>query len=336
MSDTPEAKVEAPLSPSRAEFLTEFLAQDSPPAEASPPAQEQTEATEQPQEAAEEDGEDTAPVEAAAEEPVKQEEAEQVDPQTAKRLEAINRQERRAKEGLAKERAELERQLQEWAPRIKAAEAFESLRARVRYEPARVLEELGLSAEDFEPAARDLYSRSPKAAETPALREQAARTLREREAMDRVTAAEQRAAAVEQRLQQMVYQQQAQAYMATVAESVSDESPVVKAMMTNDRQEAMGALTEMAQHLLQEYGETPDPADVVRELEKLEVARAKKRGFATPTTKTNTPVAGEQRTAPKTLTNQLTSTTTPPRATPQSRKEAETDVLKALESGRLE
>jgi hypothetical protein len=344
------SEVKAPSAPEvidRAAFLTEYLATtDIPAVEATKAEEPSAEATDESPEATEGESPDPAPeaVEAAAEE--EQEEAapapeptaveEKPDSELAKRLEAINRQERRAKESIAKERADIENQLKEWAPRIQQAEAFEALRSRVKYDPVRVLQELGLTPEEFEPVAKAVYAHSKAAESNPALREQAARSAREREAFDRLAALERQNQTLLQKIEQQNVQQRVAAYMDTVAKAVSDDTPLVKNLMANDPAEGRNELHQMAVYLFESTGEQPDPEDVVLEYEKFKQAEAKKLGLNVPT-KTKTPVAGEQRTAPvKTVSNQLTQSTTAARKTPKSRKEEEIDVLAALESGRTE
>jgi hypothetical protein len=344
------SEVKAPSAPEvtdRASFLTEYLSTTDFPAVEASKGETAPEATEQPPEAPEGETEDTA-AEAAEEQPEEAaEEApepaaaptaqdEETDPQLAKRLEAIQRQERRAKEGLTREKAEFERQLQEWAPRIQAAEQFETLRSRARYDVVGVLSALGLTVDDFEPAAKSLFAHSPKAKENPALRETAERTMREREAFDRLSALENQNQQLLQRLEQQNIQRQTEEYLSSVTKAASDETPIVRTMLANDPYEAKDQLRQVALAILEETGETPDPADVVKELEKLERSRLKKRGIDFPTTKQSTPVAGEQRTATKTVSNQLTQSTTAARKNPQSRNEEITDVLAALESGRID
>lgn len=216
---------------------------------------------------------------------------EETDPKLAKNVEALNRREKRMMERVdAREREvrAIEQRLEkEWAPRVEAAERFESLKGRARYDAASVLEALGVNLQDDgELIARQVYSRSKAALAKPETREAAERALRERESASELATvrkelAEMRAEREAERTARD-NEQRAAAYIAKVEKAAGDDAPLLTAYLANDPDEARGELAKLAKELYDDTGELPEHADVAAEWEKRERARLKKRGVTAP------------------------------------------------------
>ena len=262
--------------------------------------------------------------------------AEAADPELAKRLEAIQRAEKRSRDQVEQARRELdaERQRieQQLAPQREALAKYEAARKRAKYDPVSVLSSLGLSADDFEAAARQVYAASTAGQANPQLRDQAARSLREREASDEIAQLRQQHEQLQAQIQADRSQRELASYLDTVGRSVTAATPLVSALVTNDPSGAREELARVAEQLYQASGEVPDPADVAAELEKTERARLKRLGIEAPAagkraaTKTPTPDSGENKPG-KTLTNNMAATPATPRHEPQSEPELREDIL---------
>ena len=193
----------------------------------------------------------------------------------------------KAKAEWAEERARAEKQL---APMMEQVKAFEALKARARYAPDAVLEHLGLTAADFEPAARALWSRTEAASADPKNREAVARMMRERETDDRVAAIIKKNEELEKRLaeqndrwtareQEAESARQANEYLDAVTGAVSDSAPLVQRWMAKDKAKVREQFAVVAMELAQETGEAPNHADVVQEVERRRRADLEVLGF---------------------------------------------------------
>lgn len=206
-----------------------------------------------------------------------------VDADTAKRIAAVQKQEKRARDALAVEKAALEKERAEWASVLEEARGFADLKSRAKYDPAAALAALGLGEDDFEPAAKDLYARSKAAQANPAAREAAAKMQRERQYADKVSALEAKLASLESSLtekqRQADYDQAWNNYYGDVSKTVktSDDAPLLRAHMDKNPQRAQQMVQQAANYLFQQTGEWPEASDVVatyeqnrrRELEEL-------------------------------------------------------------------
>ncbi len=347
------APAPAPTSgrPDRASIVAEMAAAfsgtpaepEAPPPPADPPpapAEPKPDAVEEPEEDAEEDAVGDPPT---TEPPLK------VDAADAKRLEAIQRAEKRSKELLAKERESFESERKTWqteqAAKLERIQRFEDLERRAAYDPAEVLLALGVPEDHLEPVARAVFLRSKKGAADPRAREAVQRSMRERELEDRLNQVSKKLEEREKReaeeRQSAQVRRQVDAYLDAAASSAGDDTPLVKNLLANDPAYARHRLHEVAVELSVELdGETPEHADVARALEKSERALLAKRGIdfssaaAAATPKNKTLAAGEKK-RPVTLSNDL-GTPRSPRSAPLSRQEQAEETLRALREGRLD
>lgn len=331
---SPQATADGPIS--REALLAELAALPSDEGEpqASPePAGEEPVTEEAPAPEADSAGEEAAKADA--------EEQPEEDPQALKGIEAIKRQHKREKEKLDRDRREMELErdkiIEEWKPLIDEAQKFKQAKARAKYDPASVLESVGLTPEDFEAAARQIYARSKAAAANPQTREAAERAMREREAADRLAGMERELEALRQEREherrQQTQERQVQTFLSGVEKAVTAETPLLRALLENDPQDAREQIAALAVEIIEDTGEAPDAIDVVTEFEKRQRARLKKLGLDTAapqaTPKTKTPPAGETK-RPMTLSNDLSTTSTKPRSPATDPTEEREDILKGL------
>lgn len=280
---------------------------------------------------------ETAPEPAAVED----DEPEAEDPALAKRLDTIQKAERRSREAIAKERQAFD---QEKAERVSTADQikeFEQLKARVRSNPVAVLRALGISDAELEFVSKQAWFQSEAARKDPKLAAQAAQASREREYSDELAATRRELnemrTQIQEKEQTAIQEQRVSLYLDTVAKAAGDETPILKTLLTKNPETGRARLRQAAEFLLSETGEVPEPLEVVRALEEVERRELELRGIdlsaVKTATKTTTPPATEKKTA--TLTGDLSSTTTP-RPPALSREEERAEVLRAIEAGSLE
>lgn len=264
---------------------------------------------------------------------------EPADPQLNKRLEAVQRAERRAKEAVAREREVLTADRQEmerkFAPLAAQVERFEQLAKRAKFDPVSVLLHLGLSEDDFEPIARSIYDHSKAAASDPKRKEYSQRAMREREAADQLSQVQKEFSEFKQQMEtrerEATSQQQVATYLDAVAKAASDETPIVRSMIEKNPSRARERLTSAAQYLLDETGEVPDAGDVLRALEKAEREELESRGID-PDMVSRKPVAATEKKPSKTLSADLSSPTKPKvKDAPKSKREERDDLVRDLE-----
>lgn len=326
-SGSDRAAVLADLAKATAEQTADEPSQAAAPSEESPPDPSLTDDEARP--AAPSDEEPAEPkVEAAP------------DAETAKRLATVQRQEKRLREQLAKEKADAKAELDdaqrrieaEWGPRVKAAQEFEALKARARRDPAAALAALGIDEDMYETAAQQLYALSKAGQADPKRRAHAEQLLRDREREDKLTATERRIAELEQKLTAKEQAQQAAAeaerYLGTITKSVTDDAPLVKTMLTKNAAKAEARLARVAMELLEQTGETPDPGDVIAALEKQRREELDELGidYQAPTKKTVAPV-----TARPGKTLGTSGGPSVPKATAKDAKEERDAILRELD-----
>lgn len=336
--------VDAPAS--RAALLSEL---NSLPAEAAPEA---------PAEAVEAAADTVAAVEATeaegavdeAADPADEPAAEVVasppaDAELSKRLEAIQKNERRAKEAIAAARAELEAERKKYEPDLAELAELRELKRRARLGDASALLKFGEYADDdAELVARSVFTLSKAAQANPAAKEAAAKALRERETVSKMSALEQRLEALQKEIAERDQRAEAERhsakYLEAASKAVDDSTPILRNMFNSNPELARSRVAMARDYLHQQTGEVPDPADVLKELEIIERNELVARGIdpdlvvKSTATKQASPVAGEKR-GTKTLSNDLT-TQTKPRAAITDPKEARAQLLKELESGKLD
>lgn len=323
--------------PDRAAVLAEMAslssaAPEAPEAPAEPAAAEEAPA----------EPEATEPVEAASDSPAPVEAAnDNADPDTSKRLATVKAQEKRLREQIAKERSDARAELDahrkqieaEWSPKIEAAQKFEALAKRAKYDPASVLEQLGLTADDFEIAARHLYARSKAGAADPKNRQAAEAALRERESQDRIAAHEKKLADLEAKLtakeQAQAFESQRGQYLDLTLKAVAnDNAPLLAKLATKAPAKARAELWQTAERLFDQTGEFPDHEDVITAWESQRRAELEDLGIDVATSAKPAPAAPAARPG-KSLGNGHGAAPANSNA-PKSRKEERDEVLREM------
>lgn len=320
-SETPVVPIGGQRSAVRAAGREAFLAavEKAPERAAEKPA---------PAEVAEEPAEEDA--EAPEVEPETEEEDTEPEPQAAKdpdrdkRIEAVQKAEKRSLEKVAAERRKFDEERQsfiserqkfekEWGPRMEAAQRFDEMKERAQWDLAGVAEMLGISAEDYEHHAKQLFRLSPRGKADPKNRDAYERDNREREHRQKLTAAEKRIQDMESKLDErfkaLEEKERLSGLTQKAQKALGDDTPIMRKRFETHPEAAQKDFAIAVKYLREQTGEEPDPADVIRELEAIEQENARARGFTIPTKapvkaeatpKTKTSPAGETKSAPPT------------------------------------
>lgn len=213
--------------------------------------------------------------------------------QKAKALRAIAQAERRSKERDRDRRAEFERDTQrvidEWKPRIAAAEKFEQLVQGAKTNKVSAVlrfaqEVAGLDGDDFEFAGRELFLRSPKAQQDPKARDAAVTARTQHETLAKLQEAVSRIDQLDSELKEertrAVNTSQAKAYIERAVGAVSKETPLVRRLLKTDGEDARVRLHRLAVELAEENaGQALRPGEVVKELERRQRRELKRLGI---------------------------------------------------------
>lgn len=307
-------------------------------AAASKPAEPTEEATEETK------AEPEAPVESKADsEP--EADAAALDPETAKRIAAVSKAEKRSREQLAKERTELselkasiERERAEIARQLEEVKSFTQLKAKARFAPAEVLRALGLTDDDFEPAARDIYAQSKAAAADPKNREAAARMQAQREYQDKVSQLESKLDAMTKQLeakeQAAKYEQAWQGFYGDIVKGTEKtDAPLLKTALAKAPQKTQRIIQQVAADIYRDTGEWPDPEDVIVTYEKQRRQELEELGIEYKPATSAASTAAQPGKPSKTVSAASRAPTPPSRKT---RSEDRADILAALERGQLD
>lgn len=351
--DASRSAARASLAASLADELSGLDApadQPPPPAEPDKPTDAEPEPEEAPEEPAkpkDEDAEDEqeAKAEEADEEPEK---ADKPDKDLERRLSAVRAETKRAKAAIAEERrafAEEKRAVQAEIDEARAKMTrINKAVARFKADPVALALEAGLSEDDFEDMARAYYAASPKGKTDPRLREQVTRSARDRQHDDELAQTRRELAELKQTIQQQTAAQRTEQWLDGVASAADDETPLVRTMLEKSPKKARARLAQVAEQLLAETDEVPDPSDVVAELEKIRREELEELGIdvpaavkADPKTK---PLPAAKTKPAKTLSSDLRTQAVQPRSQPMSRDErrrADFEQLAAdMAAGRLD
>ena len=328
----------------RASVLAELEAPEAEEAPADEATTEEAEPTPDTETASDEQPEAELEVEPEAADP--EPATDDPDAKTQKALDRIQAEEKQSRTRIESERAEVAAIKAEWVEKISASEAreteFKAAQSRAKRDPAALLKLLGVTDKvDLMNAARQLHSiavaDSPDA--TPQQREQADRSLRERDTEDRISRMEAENKALREEMatseQNKVNEQNVRNYTTQVLESVAAET-LVGSLAATSPALAHSRIAEYADELWQKTGEVPDASDVIKLFEEAERKSLSDRGLdpdlilqGMKRTKTKTPTAGENRSASIGTNN---GTTTKPVAQFESREDLLADVLRDIET----
>jgi hypothetical protein len=286
------------------------------------------------------------------------------DPELAKRLESVQAAEKRSRDKITKERAELETERKrietEWAPRIKAAKEFETLKAQAKRGSnglVAAVRAIGFTEADFYAASQILYASSPEAAKdttSPQRKAAADRALAERYQSDEVAETKRELTELKQQLEAREQKQQYEATVTTYLDHTvkaidGATAPLAKRLETANPAKLRAGLWAAVEQLTEEDGDVPsDMADVVARFERNHRAELEQLGIdpatlssptttskattTTDTTKKNNQAAEKKQPA-KTLGNDLSTTRVPRSRSGERDRRAETRRM--VESGQL-
>lgn len=210
------------------------------------------------------------------------------DAETDKRLAAIQRNEKLARERLGKETSAAKLELEqaaakierEWGPRVQKAVDYEAA-VEKRDLPA-VLKLMGYDEDGFEEAAKVIYGLSKTGAADPKNREASERMLRERRDREEVASTKKRLADLESKIEtegkQAAMQREANEYLDGAVKAIGDTTPLTKALAAKNPAKVRGQLHQLTVELAQETGELPTHAAVVAAFEKRRIADLEELG----------------------------------------------------------
>ena len=203
------------------------------------------------------------------------------DPDTDKRLSAVQKAEKRSREQLAKERAEakaemqleFDRQRAALAPHMESLKAFQSAKEKAEVDPVGLLTSLGISVEKFDYIAQQIYNNSKAAEADPKRREFAAQAREKREYEARMEAMQKRIDAMENERKQAAESQEnarlEETAFKSLSEAATDDTPLTKKLLAKNPAKARAALLKTARDLFKQTGEPPDAEDVLNAYEKI-------------------------------------------------------------------
>ena len=195
------------------------------------------------------------------------------DPETAKRLATVRKQEQRARESIAAERREFERERAEHARDIAAVREFNTMRDRFRYDPMSVIRALGAVEDDYETIGRAVYAHSKKGAADPRNKEAVERSLKERELQDELASVrkrlDERDTTEKQQRELASAQREAAKYVESVAKAASDKTPLAAHFLAKSPEKTKARLGAIALEIYDETDRQPTAREVLKRYEKV-------------------------------------------------------------------
>lgn len=203
------------------------------------------------------------------------------DPETDKRLSAVQKAEKRSREQIAKERAEakaemqleFDRQRAALTPHMESLKAYESAKAKAHTDPVGLLTSLGVPLDQFDYIAQQIYNNSKAAESDPKRKEYAAQAREKREYESRMEAMQKRIDAMENERKQATEAQESarleDSAFKALSDAATDDMPLTKAVLAKNPTKARAALLKTAQDLFAQTGEPPDAEDVLSAYEKI-------------------------------------------------------------------
>lgn len=248
-------------------------------------------------EKSEDDDSDLDEDEGKSEDEDEDEDDKNVDADTAKRLAAVRKTDKRLREQREKQFEERENAVKaheralsdkvakleaEWKPRIEAAEKFERAAARINVDPVGVLNALGFKPDRHEYLASTLYTLA-KGKDDPKAQAAVAQLMRERERDDDIEDMkkwrEEQKLADKQRQEEAAAAAHGQKLMASIVKTASDKTPLARTYLKSDPEGAQGDIARIASKLIDETGKMPEPKAVMIAFEKERRSLLRKMGI---------------------------------------------------------
>lgn len=289
---------------SRADTLKALEANEhvaAKPAEAAPVAEPASEPDAEVESAADAEPDVDEAEEPEADEDAPSEVAAAPDADLDKRLAKVQAAERRAREQLQRERQaatiELTKLREEVQSDIDAARQFVKLRESGRYDLTPILELLGIQSGDYMHHARILAAAAPENKDDPKSKDVRQRLTEQRRVTDELAATKKRLdemeAAQRADVQRAENQRQTEAYLDAVV-AVKADAPLARAALKADPKTTRLELAQVALELLEQSGDPPDHAEVLKTYEARETARLKRLGVSLPVKAASAPVVEEK------------------------------------------
>lgn len=265
------------------------------------------------------------------------------DKELDKRLEQIRRAEKKSRADIAEAKAEFQTQVTraklELAQAQRQIEDFERLKTRARTNLPAVLRALGLTDDDFEPAAKLLYEESPTGKADPKVKARlGARDLRARESEEQVSALAQQVQeltrTIRERDERETLQREANAFLDRVEKQMNGENPLLAQLKGKSPARFRSLLGQVTQKLIEETDEAPDIEDVLQEAERFRRAQLEDEGIDVDSLIAK-PAPAAERKPGKTLQGGGGAPPPTPKKK-QSRKEVEQETLAMMREGRFD
>lgn len=230
-----------------------------------------------PEKPAKEDGEDEGESEGEGgdADPDAPPEEQPSDPDLHRRLDTIQKQQKRANEQTELKRLDLLRELDsqkeafraEWEPQIKEAQKLKELHARAKDDPGVLADEYGWTPDEQAQHAQLLWTDAHAKKGDAKYKAAADNMRRDRETRSKTTAAEKRMAELEKKLDAQDAERRVDAVAGKAQAAVTDKHPVLKSYAPEYLAQQLRWAT---QTIRQQTGKDPDPAAVADVLEQNE------------------------------------------------------------------
>jgi hypothetical protein len=202
---------------------------------------------------------------------------EKVDPETAKRLQQIQRTDKRIREQREREWAAKERDFEqreaEIKPKLERLEKFERLLSRARFEPELLLAEAGVTSdEDMTHAFRRLYAMTEAGKKDPKTRAAVDQLAKERERDEELRKLakklEDKEAAEKKAAEEQEHRKAVESTLDRFAKAASDRYPLAKTFLEKNPARARADMEFVAGRLIQQHGRMPEAKEVMVAFEK--------------------------------------------------------------------
>jgi len=227
----------------------------------------------------------------------------------------------------------------EWQPKV---QAYETLVKNASVNPIGAIEEFAekiakLRPEDFEPAARALFGKSPKAAEKPELRERALEAQRRAAERAELEAVKREQQKLRDELAERDARERnaaaATAYVESATKAIGKSTPLMRRMAKTAPNFTRREIHRWAMRMAEEAGQNaaPKPAEVVADFERYARRVVRAIGVDVKSLFFRKPAEGDQKSKttakPDKSKGKGTNGTTPP---PKDRRALHEDVLQSL------
>lgn len=201
----------------------------------------------------------------------------QPDPETAKRLQQVQRTDKRLREQREREWAAKEREFEQreasLKPKFERLEKFERLIERARHEPELLLAEAGITSdEDITHAFRRLYAMTDAGKKDPKTREAVDRLAKERERDEEIRKLakklEDKEAAEKKAAEEQEHRKAVESTLDRFAKAASDRYPLAKTFLEKNPARARADMEFVAGRLIQQHGRMPEAKEVMVAFEK--------------------------------------------------------------------